>query len=113
MPEHLHFVSRLHPKLELPQFMNGFKSITAKNLRPMLAPSVEARFSQQYGLGRRTFWQRSYRGFEITTHEELWQKLDYIHRNPVRRGLVEAPHDYQWSSAKFLEDGDWTEELGM
>ncbi len=29
--------------------------------------------------------------------------IDYIHANPVRRGLVEGPTDWEWSSARFWE----------
>jgi putative transposase len=29
--------------------------------------------------------------------------IDYIHRNPVRRGLVERAIDWQWSSARWYE----------
>jgi hypothetical protein len=31
--------------------------------------------------------------------------IDYIHANPVRRGLVELASDWEWSSAAFLQDG--------
>jgi len=30
----------------------------------------------------------------------VWQKIDYIHLNPVRRGLVHIPSDWAWSSAR-------------
>jgi hypothetical protein len=29
--------------------------------------------------------------------------IDYIHGNPVRKGLVEKPEDWKWSSAGWLE----------
>jgi len=32
-------------------------------------------------------------------------KLCYIHRNPVRRGLVEKPEDWEWSSYRFYAKG--------
>jgi hypothetical protein len=31
--------------------------------------------------------------------------IDFIHANPVRRGLVEQPTDWEWSSARFWEGG--------
>jgi putative transposase len=33
-------------------------------------------------------------------------KLHYIHRNPVRRGLVERPEDWEWSSFRHYATGD-------
>jgi len=33
------------------------------------------------------------------------QKLEYIHRNPVKAGICEFPEDYKYSSAKFYLTG--------
>ena len=38
----------------------------------------------------------------------IWQKINYIHANPVRAGLVKSAKDYQWSSFRYfysLDDG--------
>ena len=35
----------------------------------------------------------------IYTAKELWEKIGYIHRNPVRRQLVARPEEWEWSSA--------------
>ena len=40
------------------------------------------------------FWQRRYYDFNVSTH----QKHQYIHGNPVKRGLISTPEDYPWSS---------------
>jgi putative transposase len=47
------------------------------------------------------FWQRG-GGYDrnIYTLEELWEKIDYIHRNPVRRKLVKEAVEWEWSSAR-------------
>ena len=44
------------------------------------------------------FWLTRYYDFNISSNEKLFEKLHYIHWNPVRRGLVEAPEEYPWSS---------------
>lgn len=36
-----------------------------------------------------------------------------VHWNPVKAGLVRAPAEYRWSSAKMWEDGLWDEEAGL
>ena len=37
----------------------------------------------------------------------IWQKINYIHANPVRAGLVKSAKDYQWSSFRsFYSQGD-------
>ena len=44
------------------------------------------------------FWQRRYYDFNVWSEEKQLEKLSYMHRNPVRRGLVEKPEDWPWSS---------------
>ena len=44
------------------------------------------------------FWQRRYYDRNVRDNEEFIQELKYIHRNPVKRGLVEKPEDWPWSS---------------
>ena len=46
-------------------------------------------------------WQRGFYDFNIYSEETLFQKLDYIHNNAVRAGLVLSPADYEWSSYRL------------
>jgi putative transposase len=46
----------------------------------------------------RPFWQRRYYDFNVFTEEKRIEKLRYMHRNPVTRGLVERPEQWPWSS---------------
>jgi putative transposase len=43
-------------------------------------------------------WEPRYYDFNIHTEKKRVEKLRYIHRNPVRRELVEKPEDWRWSS---------------
>jgi putative transposase len=55
------------------------------------------------------FWQRDPLAIPIDTDEIFFQKLTYIHNNPVREkwSLARYPEDYRWSSAGFyLTDED-------
>jgi putative transposase len=36
----------------------------------------------------------------------MYQKLEYIHENPVKAGLCSVPEDYKYSSASFYETGE-------
>jgi putative transposase len=39
----------------------------------------------------------------------IWQKINYIHANPVRAGIVKSAKDYRWSSFRsFYSRGDYT-----
>jgi putative transposase len=51
------------------------------------------------------FWQPG-RGYDrnVTDTRTLQSMIDYIHENPVRRGLVERARDWKWSSAGWFEN---------
>ncbi len=43
-------------------------------------------------------WQPGFYDFNIYSEENLLEKLNYIHGNPVKARLVLSPSDYEWSS---------------
>jgi hypothetical protein len=47
---------------------------------------------------RRAFWQARFYDFNVWTTKKRIEKLRYMHRNPVKRGLVESPEQWRWSS---------------
>jgi putative transposase len=51
---------------------------------------------------RHRFWQPG-GGYDrnITSSETLLAMIEYIHANPVRRGLVARMEDWEWSSARW------------
>jgi len=44
------------------------------------------------------FWQRRFYDFNVWSEKKFREKLEYMHANPVKRGLVEHPKDWPWSS---------------
>jgi len=46
------------------------------------------------------FWRQDNQPMEIYSPKFVFQKLSYIHNNPVEAGLVEKPEHYLYSSAK-------------
>jgi len=46
-------------------------------------------------------WQRRFVPFNVYTEKKRLQKLDYMHNNPVKRGLVSSPGEWPWSSWRF------------
>ncbi len=63
------------------------------------------------------FWQKRYYDFNIRSYPQFVEKLRYIHRNPVQRGLCERAEDWPWSSFRHYATGaegrveiesDWT-----
>jgi hypothetical protein len=52
-----------------------------------------------------SFWQARYYDFNVWTEAKRIEKLRYIHRNPVRRGLVASPELWAWSSFRHYMSG--------
>ncbi|HZD33023.1 MAG TPA: transposase [Candidatus Angelobacter sp.] len=95
MPEHVHLLVSEPERAMLARALQALKQ------------SVARRFIAD----RTHFWQARYYDFNVWTAKKRIEKLKYIHRNPVRRGLVERPEDWPWSSFRhyaFREIG-WVE----
>jgi hypothetical protein len=45
------------------------------------------------------FWKQNNQPIELASQQWINQKIDYIHMNPVKAGLVEVPEHYVYSSA--------------
>ena len=52
------------------------------------------------------FWEPRYYDFNVFTQKKWTEKLRYLHRNPVARGLVETPEDWHWSSYRHWLTGE-------
>ncbi|MFH0770171.1 MAG: transposase [Candidatus Peregrinibacteria bacterium] len=78
MPDHCHFLVKIPSPYTISKLMNDFKT------------------GLTFDLGIRAFWQRR---FHIRLLCDPYHALRYIHRNPVKAGMVETPEDYPWSSA--------------
>jgi putative transposase len=53
----------------------------------------------------RPFWQRRFYDFNVWTWKKRNEKINYMHFNPVKRGLVKHPKDWLWSSYGFYSTG--------
>ena len=53
----------------------------------------------------RPFWLPRYYDFNVFTDEKRVEKLRYMHRNPVVRGLAAKPEDWKWSSFRHYSTG--------
>ena len=50
-------------------------------------------------------WQERFFDRALRTVREYHEKVEYIHLNPVRRGLVKKPEDWKWSSMREYAGG--------
>ena len=54
----------------------------------------------------RPFWLPRYYDFKVFTEEKRQEKLNYMHWNPMKRGLVDRPEDWRWSSYRYYKTGE-------
>jgi putative transposase len=61
---------------------------------------------QRPGVMTFRFWQEG-PGYDrnLTRSETILSVIDYIHNNPVRRGLCQRAEDWRWSSARYYHTG--------
>ena len=73
----------------------------------LLATALQAlKLSVAVKSSQRPFWQKRYYDFNVFTAEKWWEKLNYIHENPVRRGMVRSAPEWAWSSARHYITGE-------
>ncbi len=107
MPEHFHLLIS-EPKVGTPSVvMQVLKQRVSRKCRVRKRPSTS-----QLGLwiseSPRAFWQTRFYDFNVGTKRKYLEKLNYIHFNPVKRGLVKLPEEWLWSSCRFY----WLGEKG-
>jgi hypothetical protein len=51
-------------------------------------------------------WQRRFYDFNVWSEHKRIEKLRYMHRNPVKRGLVLEPEQWAWSSFRWYASGE-------
>jgi putative transposase len=90
MPEHLHLLMNEPPQMLLAQFLKAIKQVTSRRLRG----------------ARDKFWQDRYYDSNVHGEKARSKVIRYIHRNPVKRGLVEKPEDWPWSSFRHYATGE-------
>jgi putative transposase len=91
MPEHVHLLVGEPRRSSLSVALQVLKQQTSRKLKVR---------------GEAQFWQRRYYDFNVHNEEKRVEKLRYMHRNSVKRGLVEKPEQWQWSSFRHYATGE-------
>lgn len=119
MPEHLHLIIKSESKENIKKFMHHTlrkisraiilhtQSLLADDLqKEATLESLKVFRNHARGKATHRVWKERAMGEPIYSDKVMKQKLDYIHRNPVKRGLVKNPEDYFYSSFRnyYLND---------
>ena len=103
MPEHVHLLIDEPPGATPAKIIQILKQRVSRKLREKSRD--EESVLEDLAEWRR-FWQRRYYDFNVYSEEKLREKLDYMHMNPVKRGLVSHPREWAWSSWGCYEGGE-------
>jgi len=109
MSNHIHMIVQSENG-ELSDLLRDFKKFTATKIIAKIKSDPESRrewMLERFKLATEShsrnknyqFWQYGNHPEEIYSTKFLWSKLDYIHLNPVRAGIVEKASHYTYSSA--------------
>ncbi len=120
MPEHLHLLIYPHARgddqpIPISTLLHAFKKHVGFHGKQRLRDVWRARgqlWSKPLNTWARgdkreqSIWTVRGYDFNVRSDEKLREKLDYCHKNPLTRGLVERAEDWPWSSYRFYEFGD-------
>lgn len=127
MTNHLHMVAGVNEELHkgdferfskvLSDILRDFKKFTSKELiKAISSNQQESRKEWMLDIFRHAgaydnkikdyrFWQEGYHSEDVFTLDFLRQKINYVHLNPVRQGIVERAEDYIYCSAVDYSGG--------
>lgn len=110
LENHMHMVVSAE---DLSKQIGRFKSYTARKIIDIAKVGNNEWLLKQCREEKKKFktdrtyqlWQEGYHPQRIQSEKMLWQKIEYIHNNPVRRGYVDEPAHWIYSSARnYLKD---------
>ena len=115
MSNHIHLIVQSKDG-KLSDLVRDFKKFTSKTILEKIQTEPESRrewMLERFKLATEShsrnknfqFWQLGNHAEEIYSEKFMWSKIDYIHFNPVRAGIVSNPQDYIYSSASNYVDG--------
>lgn len=104
MDNHFHLIAMND---NLSRIISDFKKFTAKEIIANLKEENKEWILHKFEFYKKAhktessfqIWQKGFHPVQISSEEVFEQKVNYIHYNPVRRGLVENPEDWKYSSA--------------
>ena len=107
MPEHVHLLFGEPERGDPSVVMKVLKQSFARRLLQKLRADADARQSSLWNtaLSEGHVWQCRFYDFVVFTEKKRIEKLRYMHRNPVARGLVLAPEQWKWSSYQHYAAG--------
>jgi putative transposase len=112
MPSHVHLILRAGGEQKLEDIVRDLKTFTSRSFHQLLVDKTTTYESRKNWLllhlkdhdsNKYQFWQVGNYPIELWSDEVFYQKMDYIHMNPVVAGFVAQPEYWLYSSAMNSE----------
>lgn len=111
MSNHLYMIVKAEEKQQLSAILRDFKKFTSRQILEAIEKGNESRkewllhvfsYYAKFNTNNRYYqmWIQDNHPIELVSPKVIWQKVEYIHNNPVRAKWVENPEDYLYSSAR-------------
>ncbi|MFC1730697.1 transposase [candidate division KSB1 bacterium] len=121
MSNHMHLIVRSGIN-DLSGTLRDFKKFTSKKIveaidkpqesrRKWILKILEFEAQKRKKVSNYQLWTHENHAIELFSNTFILEKLDYMHNNPVRAGIVEFPEDYLYSSARNYADLDSVLEI--
>jgi len=112
MPEHFHLLIKPEPVESTSGLMQELKKRTAQRTVSLLTENQGYPWCRKMLSGLRLpatvhsdsryrVWERRFYPYGVYSEKKRLEKLNYMHNNPVKRGLVRSPQEWPWSSFRF------------
>ena len=112
MPEHFHLLIKCEPADSISSILQELKRQTAFRVLKGLQENGQHPWCRKmlarltlpvtvHDESRYRVWQRRFYPFNVYSERKRLEKLNYMHGNPVKRGLVSSPDQWPWSSFRF------------
>ena len=117
MTNHVHLIFRSIAGQKPEQLLGDFKRFTSKaivraiqenteeNRKEFLLQQFKKAAEKSSNVNTYQFWRHDNKPIELWSNHVIWQKITYVHNNPVKAGFVENPEDYKYNSAADYADG--------
>ena len=105
MPNHIHLILLFEDGEVISSYMRDFKKFTSGEIRREIERQGRVDLLQKIKYKTKTqlykVWQDRFDDFYLLNEKIFLIKMNYIHQNPVRKGLCETVSDYRYSSGRF------------
>jgi len=112
MPDHFHLLLRPEPAEITPLILKGLKEETATRILKALRENSQYPWCRKrlarlrlpptvHDESQYRVWQRRFYPLNVYSEKKRLEKFNYLHHNPVMRGLVSSPGHWPWSSWRF------------